>query len=129
MTKVNGRAVTCKEAAAPSKGVGQDSHSLKAKLDLELKNAYTVFGMNLFGKPKNTTEEKILETHLDSIFNYYQLLTDESVNIMQQSIMINAIGDGIKDYQAFTDSTAGIINNQVTKSEVQHRWSWQIAGE
>ena len=46
-----------------------------------------------------------------------------------QSMMINAIGDGISNYQAFTDSTAGVVNNQVTKAEVQHRWAWAIAGQ
>lgn len=129
MTKVNGKLVTCLVAASVSQDSTKNSHSIKAKLDAELKNAYTIFGLNLFGRPNKTTEEKFFETHLTSAFKYYQLMTDESVNITLQSMMINAVGDGIKDYQAFTDSTAGIINNQVSKSEVQHRWAWQIAGE
>lgn len=129
MTKVNGKLVTCLDAASVSSDSTKNSHSIKAKLDAELKNAYTIFGLNLFGRPNKTTEETFFETHLTSAFKYYQLMTDESVNITLQSMMINAVGDGIKDYQAFTDSTAGIINNQVSKSEVQHRWAWQIAGE
>lgn len=129
MTKVNGKFVTCLDAASVSSDSTKNSHSIKAKLDAELKNAYTIFGLNLFGRPNKTREETFFETHLTSAFKYYQLMTDESVNITLQSMMINAVGDGIKDYQAFTDSTAGIINNQVSKSEVQHRWAWQIAGE
>ena len=76
----------------------------------------------------NTTYKQLFETHLKSAFDYYQGLTDASSNIFLQSMMINAMSDGVAHYQAFTDATAGIINQQFTKSQVQHRWSWEIAG-
>jgi conjugal transfer mating pair stabilization protein TraG len=101
---------------------------LKAKLDVEIKNAYTFFGINLFGHSK-ISYEALFNTHLRSAFDYYQHMTDTASDIFLQSMMINAIGDGIKDYQAFTNSTAGVVNNQVTKSEVQHRWAWAISGQ
>ncbi|HAT8643608.1 conjugal transfer mating-pair stabilization protein TraG [Legionella pneumophila] len=123
MTRVNGKLVACVEAAKPD---GQ--YSLRKKLDMEIKKAYSFFGINLFGKPEHTTYEQLFETHLKSAFDYYQGLTDASGNIFLQSMMINAIGDGVAHYQAFTDSTAGIVNQQFTKSQVQHRWSWEIAG-
>lgn len=123
MTEVNGKNVTCKIASNPS-----GEYSLRVKLNAELKKAYSFFGINLFGHTKSSYE-KLFETHLISSFAYYQKMTDTSADIFMQSMMINAIGDGIKDYQAFSDSTAGVINNQVTKSEVQHRWSWAIAGQ
>jgi conjugal transfer mating pair stabilization protein TraG len=44
-------------------------------------------------------------------------------------MMINAMGDGVAHYQAFTDATAGIVNQQFTKSQVQHRWSWEVLGQ
>ncbi len=122
MTEVNNTRVSCKTAALPS-----GPYSLKANLDMEVKKAYTIFGVELFGHTRSTYE-KLFETHLTSSFDYYQMMTDSSADIFLQSMMINAIGDGIKDYQAFTDSTAGVVNNQVTKSQVQHRWSWAIAG-
>ena len=31
--------------------------------------------------------------------------------------------------RAFTDATAGIVNQQFTKSQVQHRWSWEVLGQ
>lgn len=132
MVEINGKRVSCEEASKPD-----GDYSLRAKLDAEIKNTYTIFGVNLFGKmctPKVdekcvTNYEALFETRLKSAFDYYQLMTDESANIVLQSMMINAIGDGIKDYQAFTDSTAGIVNNQVTKSQVQHRAGWAIAGQ
>lgn len=122
MTEVNQTRVSCKTAA-----LAQGQYSLKEKLDAEIKRAYTLFGISLFGHNRSSYE-KLFETHLTSSFDYYQMMTDTSANIFLQSMMINAIGDGIKDYQAFTDSTAGVVNNQFSKSEVQHRWSWAIAG-
>ncbi len=123
MTEVNHKLVTCKEASQK-----QGANSLYPKLEAEIKKAYTLFGVELFGHAKKTSFEQLFETHLTSSFDYYQLMTDTSANIFLQTMMINAIGDGIKDYQAFTDSTAGVLNNQVTKSQLQHRWSWAIAG-
>lgn len=123
MTEVNGVRVSCKTASQP-----QGPYSLKAKLDTEIKKAYTIFGIPLFGHTRSNYE-KLFETHLTSSFDYYQMMTDTSADIFLQSMMINAVGDGIKDYQAFTNSTAGVINNQFTKSQVQHRWSWAIAGQ
>ncbi|HHT9922929.1 TPA: conjugal transfer mating-pair stabilization protein TraG [Legionella pneumophila] len=124
MISVNGKLVTCEEASKPD---GQ--YSLRKKLDAEIKKAYTFFGVNLFGKPKNTTYEALFSTHLKSAFDYYQGLTDSSSNIFLQSMMINAMGDGVAHYQAFTDATAGIVNHQFTKSQVQHRWSWEVLGQ
>ncbi|HAU1718472.1 TPA: conjugal transfer mating pair stabilization protein TraG [Legionella pneumophila] len=124
MTSVNGKLVTCSDASKPD---GQ--YSLRKKLDAEIKQAYTFFGVNLFGKPKHTTYEALFSTHLKSAFDYYQGLTDTSSNIFLQSMMINAMGDGVAHYQAFTDATAGIVNQQFTKSQVQHRWSWEVLGQ
>ena len=123
-TAVNGMSVTCQTAASPS-----GAYSLRAKLNAEIKKAYTFFGINLFSHARKSNYEKLFETHLQSSFDYYQKMTDTSADIFLQSMMINAVGDGIKDYQAFTDSTAGVVNNQVTKSQVQHRWSWAIMGQ
>ena len=123
MIGVNGKLVTCQDASQTS---GQ--YSLRQKLDKEIHNAYQFFGINLFGKPKDTSYEALFATHLTSAFNYYQGLTDSSSNIMMQSMMINAMSDGVRHYQAFTDSTASVVNQQFSKSQVQHRWSWQIAG-
>ena len=124
MTKVNGENVTCLVASS-----GEGQFSLRAKLDAEIKKAYTFFGINLFGRQAKTNYETLFDTHLRSAADYYQHMTDSAADIFLQSMMINAIGDGIKNYQAFTDSTAGVVNNQVAKSKVQHRWSWEIAGQ
>ncbi|RUR24245.1 conjugal transfer mating-pair stabilization protein TraG [Legionella qingyii] len=124
MISVNGKLVTCSDASKPD---GQ--YSLRKKLDAEIKKAYTFFGVNLFGKPKNTTYEALFNTHLKSAFDYYQGLTDTASNIFLQSMMINAMGEGVAHYQAFTDATAGVVNQQFTKSQVQHRWSWEVLGK
>lgn len=124
MISVNGKLVTCQEASKPD-----GEYSLRKKLDVEIRKAYRFFGVNLFGKPKNTTYEALFSTHLKSAFEYYQGLTDSSSNIFLQSMMINAMGDGVAHYQAFTDATAGIVNQQFTKSQVQHRWSWEVLGQ
>ncbi len=123
MIAINGKLVTCQEASKPDA-----PSSLRQKLDKEIEKAYRFFGVNLFGKPQDITYAKLFETHLSSAFNYYQGLTDSASNIMLQSMMINAMKEGITHYQAFTDSTASVVNQQFSKSQVQHRWSWQIAG-
>jgi len=124
LTTVNGHQVTCKQAVA-----SEGCCSIRKKLDTEMKKAYCIFGSSLFSHEANNNYQKMFEGYLHSSFEYFQNMTDSSADIFLQSMMINAMGDGLKDYQAFTDSTAGIINNQVTKSEVQHRFSWAIAGE
>ena len=133
MTRVNKTIVTCQTAANP-----KGAFSLKAKLDKEIHNAYNFFGINLFGKTCTQDKasggcknhyEKLFETHLNSAFNYYQTMTDSSADIFMQTMMMNAMDDGMKNYQAFTDSTAGIVNNQFSKSQMQHRWGWAIMGE
>lgn len=123
MTEVNGALVTCQEASR-----AEGLHSLKARLDAEIKKNYSIFGINLFGKQKKTTYESLFETHLTSAAKYYQGLTDTSSNIFLQAMMINAMGDGINHYQAFTDNTASVVNHEFTKSQLQHRWSWDILG-
>lgn len=118
LTTINGDKISCL----------QSIKILKPKLDAEINKAYKIFGITLFHHASSNYEAMFNE-HLKSAFEYFQGMTDDSSNIFLQSMMINAMGDGLKDYQAFTDSTAGIINNQVTKSEAQHRYSWAIAGE
>ncbi|WP_131783647.1 conjugal transfer mating-pair stabilization protein TraG [Legionella gresilensis] len=124
MINVNGKLTTC-ELASKAEG----PFSLRKKINTEIKKAYTFFGINLFGKVAHTTYEALFNSHLKSAFNYYQGLTDSASNIFLQSMMINAMGDGIAHYQAFTDATAGIVNQQFTKSQVQHRWSWEVLGQ
>ena len=123
MTEVNGALVTCQEASRDG-----GLHSLKARLDAEIHKTYSIFGINLFGKQKKTAYESLFETHLTSAAKYYQGLTDTSSNIFLQAMMINAMGDGINHYQAFTDNTASVVNHEFTKSQLQHRWSWDILG-
>lgn len=122
MTPVNGKIVTCKKAAEST-----GAYSLKAKLDKEIEKAYTFFGVQIFNKQSSNYKE-LFERYLPSAARYYQGMTDDSSNIFLQSMMINAMGDGVRHYQAFTDSTAGVANQQFTKSQVQHRWAWQVAG-
>lgn len=124
MLQVGDKLVTCKEASS-----ADGTYSLRKKLEQEINRSYKTFGVSLFGKPQNTTYQNLFETHLKSSFEYYQGLTDTASNIFLQSMMINAMRDGIGHYQAFTDATAGVVNQQLSKSQVQHRWSWQVLGQ
>ncbi len=123
MTEVGGSLVTCAEASS-----AHGANSLKARLDAEIRRTYSIFGINLFGKQNKSQYETLFDTHLTSAARYYQGLTDTSSNIFLQAMMINAMGDGINHYQAFTDSTASVVNHEFTKSQLQHRWSWDILG-
>jgi conjugal transfer mating pair stabilization protein TraG len=86
MTRVNGKLVTCLEAAKK-----EGSYSLRKKLDAEIKKAYSFFGVTLFGKPTNSTYEKLFTHHLQSAATYYQGLSDASSTIFLQSMMINGV--------------------------------------
>lgn len=130
MTPINGKLYPC---AGDNNKTGA-TDLLKAKLDKEIERSYRIFGMPIFGQQKaeennNAPYKLLFENHLASAYNYYQNLSDSSSNIFLQSMMINALRDGVADYQANTDSSAGLINQQFTKTQVQHRWSWQVLGK
>ncbi len=101
---------------------------LKRRLDKELKRAYTIFGINLFGKPKKTNYESLFSTHLGSAFNYYQSIQTTGSNAFLQAMMLNLVKDGVSDYQSYLNSTASVMTHEFTKSQVQQRYLWEIAG-
>ena len=123
MTMVNGKLVSCLEAAKP-----EGEYSLYKQLMVEINKAYRILGIRLFSKPEETSYEALFENHLASAFNYYQDLSNSSSEIFLQTMMINAMQSGIKNYQAYTDATAGIVNQQFSKAQAQDRWSWEIGG-
>lgn len=102
---------------------------LKARLQNEIKKAYTIYGINIFGKPKNTPYESLFSTHLKSAFNYYQDIQTTGSNIFLQSLMINFIKEGVKNYQSYLNSSASVMNHEFTKSQVQQTYSWIIGGQ
>lgn len=118
MMDVNGKRITCKEAIP----------LLKNKLDQEIAKTYNFFGIKLFGKPKDSSYESLFTNFFNNAAPYYKSLTETSSNIFLQSMVINALRDGISNYQAYTGSTGAVINNQYSKSQLQHRWAWTTAG-
>ena len=59
----------------------------------------------------------------------FQGMRDESTNILRQTLLINALNDGVRDYQSYTGSQAGLTNYNFSKSQVQHRAAWSVMGE
>ncbi len=116
--------VTCHDA------VNNEKYGLKKRLDEEVKNAYTFFGRELFSRPaKGTTYENLMDTHLKDAYQYYQNVTDGSADLVLQNMMINAVKSGLADYSAKTNSSAAILNNQFSKTQLQHRAAWNIGAE
>ena len=122
MTVVNRKIVTCQEASQ-----AQGAYSLRQKLNHEIEKAYTFFGVPIFSHPVTNTYQELFKTQLTNAFSYYQHLSADSANIFLQSMMMNAINHGIEYYQARTNSAA-IVNQQVSKAQLQHRWSWAFMG-
>ncbi len=117
----NGENLSCIQAVSDEK-VG-----LKVRLDREIKNAYTLWGKRLLPRPPGAEKyEDMFQTYLTNSYRYYQNITDSSANIVMQSMMINAIESGLTHFSAQTDSSAAILNNQFSKSQVQHRMSWSL---
>lgn len=124
MVMSNGENVSCYEA------VNNQTFGLKKRLDEEVKNAYTFFGRALFSRPaEGTTYETLMESHLKDAYGYYQNVTDGSANLVLQNMMINAVKSGLADYSAKTNSSAAILNNQFSKTQLQHRAAWNIGAE
>lgn len=101
---------------------------LKEKLDKEIKSAYKIFGINLFGKPGALNYEALFNTHLSSAFGYYQAIETNGTNVFLQSMMLNVVKNGITDYEKYLNSTASIMGNEFTKAQNQQQYLWQIAG-
>src|SRR5690606_10300998 len=76
-----------------------------------------------------TTYESLMKTHLGDANRYYQNITDSSANLVLQNMMINAVKSGLTNYSAKTDSSAAILNNQFSKTQLQHRSAWSIGTE
>lgn len=124
MVMSNGENVSCYEA------VNNQTFGLKKRLDEEVKNAYTFFGRELFSRPaKGTTYENLMESHLKDAYQYYQDVTNGSADLVLQNMMINSIKSGLADYSAKTNSSAAILNNQFSKTQLQHRAAWNIGAE
>lgn len=123
-TVIDGKIMSCKNAITDKK-IG-----LKVRLDKEVKNAYTIFGRKLLPAPtKDNTYEKMFKTHLGSATEYFRKERNEAESIVMQNMMINAIDNGLTGFSAKTDSSAGILNNQFSKSQTQHREAWNIGFE
>ncbi|WP_419421653.1 conjugal transfer protein TraG N-terminal domain-containing protein (plasmid) [Legionella sp. D16C41] len=71
----------------------------------------------------------MMDTHLKDAYQYYQNVTDSSADLVLQNMMINAVKSGLANYSAKTDSSAAILNNQFSKTQLQHRAAWNIGSE
>ncbi|KTD66478.1 mating contact stabilization protein TraG [Legionella santicrucis] len=128
-SKIRRTIVTNEEGTGDNLTCAQAIPKLKERLQKEIKRAYTIFGINLFGKPKNTPYEQLFSTHLQSAFNYYQDIQTTGSNLFLQSMMINFIQDGVKNYQSYLNSSASVMNHEFTKSQLQQIYSWIIGGQ
>lgn len=111
---------SCQEA------INDKTLGLKKRLDDEVQSVYKYFGPKIFGTTNADKYSDLFETHLKEAGDYYEKVTDSSANYVLQNMMINAIREGITQYSATTDSTAGVLNNQFSKTQTQHRAAWNI---
>lgn len=124
MVMSNGDNLSCHDA------VNDKKYGLRHRLDEEVKNAYTIFGREIFPHPaEGTTYEMLLGSGLKDAYQYYQNITDSSSDLVLQNMMINAVKSGLANYSAKTDSSAAILNNQFSKTQLQHRAAWNIGTE
>ena len=101
---------------------------LREKLNKEINSAYKIFGIKIFGKPRNINYEQLFNTHLSSAFGYYQAIDTNGSNVFLQSMMLNVIKDGVTDYEKYLNSTASIMGHEFSKAQIQQQYLWQIAG-
>lgn len=129
----DGQNVTCQEAAT----------KIKAALNDEIeKRTYKSLWARLIGKQVVSTDEKkggepapdpnykdLMGKYIQLGSREFQGIRDESTNILRQTMLINAIEDGVRDYQAYTNSQSGLANYNFSKSQVQHRNAWLVMGK
>jgi len=129
----DGQNLTCKDAAvviqkALTKEIDDRTYkSLWARL----------IGKNISSKGDNKkSEPQPNANYKELVGNYVQLgaqefqgLRDTSTNILRQTMLINAIEDGVRDYQSYTNSQSGLANYNFSKSQVQHRNAWAVMGK
>jgi conjugal transfer mating pair stabilization protein TraG len=129
----DGQNVTCQEAAA----------KIKAALNNEIENqTFKSLWARLIGKQVVTTDPKkggepmpdpnykeLMGKYIQLGSEEFQGIRDEATNILRQTMLINAIDDGVRDYQAYTNSQSGLANYNFSKSQVQHRNAWLVMGK
>lgn len=129
----DGSNVSCADAAV----------KIKASLDQEINNTtYHSLWSRLIGKQveknrdnpddsssKDAKYKDLIGRYIETGTQEFQGLRDSSTNLLRQTLLINAIDDGVKDYQAYTNSESGLVNYNYSKSQVQHRNSWIVMGK
>ena len=128
----DGATVTCKNAG----------EAIRKSLNDEIKNnTYKSLWTVLLGKnltsvndQNNKSEESsfyssIMSKHIKLGSEQFQGMRDESTNILRQTLLINAIDDGMRDYQSYVNSQAGLENYNYSKSQMQHRNAWMVMGK
>jgi len=118
----NRKAVSCLEA----------NEDLKKRLDSEVTNSFKLFGINILGHLGSGADDKkyqiMLQTHLQSAFDYYQSLSKSGTEAALQAMMANYIKESIGNYQSHLGATAGVVNNAFSTAQVQQEYSWKIGG-
>ncbi|OGT08012.1 MAG: hypothetical protein A2X78_01560 [Gammaproteobacteria bacterium GWE2_37_16] len=106
---------TCKEAIT----------TLKTEIDNDIKkNAWTFFGIRLFGHKDQTQAANELQTVLESAGKYYIDLSQTASQMMLQNVMINGIRDGVLDYTSESGATAAMLNLSESETMQKMRMTW-----
>lgn len=126
----DGKTYTCKDAA----------QLISAGITKEMENqTYPALWARLKGDTPSVSangKTKLPEQYKNILNNYisigagqFQGVTDEGTNILRQTLLINAIQNGVRDYQSYADSESGLQNYNFSKTQVQHRNAWLALGE
>lgn len=118
------RMVFDKEILACSDATPKMEASLKEEIN---QNAIVLYGKKLFGT-KSQSYEALFNQYLSASYNYFINASQASTDIFMQSMLVNAMKEGIQNYAAMSDNPASLQDYAVTKSEIQARMTWATLG-
>ena len=102
---------------------------LKAALETEInETSFTLYGKKIFSG-SSSGYEALFNEYLAPSYQYFINASQTASEIFMQSMLINAMNDGIRDYAAMTHSPAGLENYVNTKGMSQLRMTWSFLGK
>jgi conjugal transfer mating pair stabilization protein TraG len=113
---VQSKIVTCHEGA----------ESIEAAWNQAYKEAALAYGPRLY--PHSPKPNQLFMQNLPLAHHYLTTLSNSAEQILQQSMMANAIDDGLLELNQLTDATAAVTAYAAKRAESQQRAAYALQG-
>ena len=115
----DGEFITCADATP----------KLKTAMQKEITDeSFVLYGKKIFGA-SGSNYEALFNQYLSPSYGYFINASQTATDIFMQTMLINAMNEGVRDYAAMSGSSAGLQNYINTKTMLQTQATWQAFGE